>query len=277
MSDEQAFLDPLKANPADDTTRLVYADWLDDHGEAAKAEYLRLVVRAVAVGVNGAEGEAVVEQLRHVGRDCPGGWAAGDRFEVVFVGAPGWSWPFVEIIHDRVCAERIEIQEFVQVAPAILMDRARFEDAEAAASDLTERCLVRLAHPGVSEYARMQADLFRTQIGKHCETLFVVRPMGLSGSPPASRFEVVLSGRRLLHADLLAGPLRDLLGVPADDLTHALYTGTPAVVQDGLSFAAAVAAVAQYRKGIKRHSLARVISETTDLAVRATPAAPDDL
>jgi uncharacterized protein (TIGR02996 family) len=48
MSEEAAFLAALKANPADDTTRLVYADWLDEHGEGAKAEYLRLVDHAKA-------------------------------------------------------------------------------------------------------------------------------------------------------------------------------------------------------------------------------------
>jgi uncharacterized protein (TIGR02996 family) len=43
MSEEAAFLEALKSNPADDTARLVYADWLDDHDEPRKAEYLRLV------------------------------------------------------------------------------------------------------------------------------------------------------------------------------------------------------------------------------------------
>ena len=42
MSEEEAFLEALKANPADDTTRLVYADWLDEHDQPQKAEYLRL-------------------------------------------------------------------------------------------------------------------------------------------------------------------------------------------------------------------------------------------
>ena len=50
VSDEAAFLTALKANPADDTTRFVYADWLDEHGEPAKAEYLRLVTRLPLVG-----------------------------------------------------------------------------------------------------------------------------------------------------------------------------------------------------------------------------------
>ena len=44
MSEEAAFLEVLKSNPADDTARLVYADWLDEHGETLKADYLRLLV-----------------------------------------------------------------------------------------------------------------------------------------------------------------------------------------------------------------------------------------
>ncbi|VTS05823.1 TIGR02996 domain-containing protein [Gemmata obscuriglobus] len=36
MSDEAAFLEALKTNPADDTVRLVYADWLDEHNAPEK-------------------------------------------------------------------------------------------------------------------------------------------------------------------------------------------------------------------------------------------------
>src|SRR5262249_29567986 len=42
MSLEQSFLADIRANPEDDTPRLVYADWLDDHNEAARAEFIRL-------------------------------------------------------------------------------------------------------------------------------------------------------------------------------------------------------------------------------------------
>jgi uncharacterized protein (TIGR02996 family) len=54
VSDEAAFLAALKANPADDLTRLVYADWLDEHAEPQKAEYLRLVAE-FARGANLAD------------------------------------------------------------------------------------------------------------------------------------------------------------------------------------------------------------------------------
>jgi uncharacterized protein (TIGR02996 family) len=45
MSDEAAFLRAIQANPTDATAKLVYADWLDEHGESEKAEYLRLSER----------------------------------------------------------------------------------------------------------------------------------------------------------------------------------------------------------------------------------------
>ena len=41
MSDDEAFLAAVAAHPADDTPRLVYADWLDDRGDP-RAEYVRL-------------------------------------------------------------------------------------------------------------------------------------------------------------------------------------------------------------------------------------------
>jgi uncharacterized protein (TIGR02996 family) len=41
-SDERALLAAIEAAPADDLPRLVYADWLDEHGRAVQAEFIRL-------------------------------------------------------------------------------------------------------------------------------------------------------------------------------------------------------------------------------------------
>jgi uncharacterized protein (TIGR02996 family) len=49
MHTDDDFLRKLLADPTDDTTRLVYADWLDEQGDRTakkKAEFLRLSVRA---------------------------------------------------------------------------------------------------------------------------------------------------------------------------------------------------------------------------------------
>jgi|SRR5579883_1196483 len=41
MNDESAFLSTILANPDDDTLRLVYADWLDEHNDP-RGEFIRL-------------------------------------------------------------------------------------------------------------------------------------------------------------------------------------------------------------------------------------------
>lgn len=43
MSDETAFRAALKADPTDRTTRLVFADWLDEHDRAREAALQRVL------------------------------------------------------------------------------------------------------------------------------------------------------------------------------------------------------------------------------------------
>jgi uncharacterized protein (TIGR02996 family) len=45
-----AFLQDIREHPDDDTPRLVYADWLDDHGDPRRAEFIRLQCRLAALG-----------------------------------------------------------------------------------------------------------------------------------------------------------------------------------------------------------------------------------
>ncbi len=42
MTSDEAFLQSIIEAPDDDTPRLVYADWLDDHQVPARAEFIRL-------------------------------------------------------------------------------------------------------------------------------------------------------------------------------------------------------------------------------------------
>jgi uncharacterized protein (TIGR02996 family) len=46
VTDERALLAAIAADPADDTARLVYADCLEEHGNAARAEFIRLQIEA---------------------------------------------------------------------------------------------------------------------------------------------------------------------------------------------------------------------------------------
>src|SRR3954465_3302831 len=40
--DERAFFDPIRDAPADDAPRLIFADWLDEHGQPDRAEFIRV-------------------------------------------------------------------------------------------------------------------------------------------------------------------------------------------------------------------------------------------
>ena len=73
MSDESAFLQAIRANPDDDTTRLVYADWLDERGDArGRFVRLHLALRSVAPDhVQRTAGECELSQLR---RSCSREW-----------------------------------------------------------------------------------------------------------------------------------------------------------------------------------------------------------
>jgi uncharacterized protein (TIGR02996 family) len=42
VTEEEAFFAAIAANPDDDTPRLVYADWLEEHGDLERAEFIRL-------------------------------------------------------------------------------------------------------------------------------------------------------------------------------------------------------------------------------------------
>src|SRR5690349_13266405 len=42
MSDEKALLAAIWEDPHDDTPRLVYADWLEENGQAERSEFIRV-------------------------------------------------------------------------------------------------------------------------------------------------------------------------------------------------------------------------------------------
>jgi uncharacterized protein (TIGR02996 family) len=87
MNSEEGFLKILTENPDDDATRLVYADWLEELGEAHRAEFLRLSWAGALLQDDGTPGhEALKRQLaarkrrRTLRETIDGGWlkALGD-------------------------------------------------------------------------------------------------------------------------------------------------------------------------------------------------------
>lgn len=64
--DERAFLRAICAEPGDDTPRLAFADWLDEHDQAERAEFIRVQCRVATL-------DAHAEPVTEDGYDDPDG------------------------------------------------------------------------------------------------------------------------------------------------------------------------------------------------------------
>lgn len=49
MTEDSDFVRAIEATPDDDTPRLIYADWLDDRGEPARADFIRLQIELAGI------------------------------------------------------------------------------------------------------------------------------------------------------------------------------------------------------------------------------------
>ncbi|MCI0705423.1 MAG: TIGR02996 domain-containing protein [Planctomycetia bacterium] len=77
MNEEQAFLAAISANPADATTRLVFADWLTDRDDP-RGEWLRVRTQ-LALGIaRGAELTRLIEREQELAPDALASWFATD-------------------------------------------------------------------------------------------------------------------------------------------------------------------------------------------------------
>ncbi|MBN9120486.1 MAG: TIGR02996 domain-containing protein [Planctomycetes bacterium] len=79
MHDEDDFLRKLTESPADDTLRMIYADWLDELGgeeSKKKAQFLRVTVRLMGPIQRPAWRQARRKELHELARTLPGAWLA---------------------------------------------------------------------------------------------------------------------------------------------------------------------------------------------------------
>jgi uncharacterized protein (TIGR02996 family) len=75
LSEEDALLAAIQAAPNDQTARLVYADWLDEHDRPGGA-YLRVECELASVAPNSLEHHYLQKKLRNAGVDVDAGWLA---------------------------------------------------------------------------------------------------------------------------------------------------------------------------------------------------------
>lgn len=89
MSDELAFLSGIREQPRDHLRRLVFADWLEEHGSeefSAKARFLRVWCELDDIPLTDLAGYPErAEQLEELGKTLPADWLAtvdGLRFRI---------------------------------------------------------------------------------------------------------------------------------------------------------------------------------------------------
>jgi uncharacterized protein (TIGR02996 family) len=64
---ESGFLHAIVESPSDDANRLIYADWLEDHGQKARADFIRLQVEFATLDVSDP---SYPEKLARIRRGC---------------------------------------------------------------------------------------------------------------------------------------------------------------------------------------------------------------
>ena len=132
MSEEQTFLNAIAASPFDDTPRLVYADWLDEHGEPAKAAYLRLVVSLVPLLEGEDPDPAATERLLENATLLPLDWrmATAARFMVVLYGfEPSKKIQTIKVVRELTEMGLREAKDFVESVPRRFPMRTTLEGA----------------------------------------------------------------------------------------------------------------------------------------------------
>jgi uncharacterized protein (TIGR02996 family) len=82
MQDNDAFLQAIHDAPDDDTPRLVYADWLDEHGEPSRAEFIRLQCALANLSDTDASRWALLARERQLLWQHGKGWAGALRRRV---------------------------------------------------------------------------------------------------------------------------------------------------------------------------------------------------
>jgi uncharacterized protein (TIGR02996 family) len=84
MTEEDALQTGIREHPLDDLRRLVYADWLDEHGRPAEAEYLRLVAALAETTGPIDRGSPTAGRLLELTPRLPAEWRnrVGGRFDL---------------------------------------------------------------------------------------------------------------------------------------------------------------------------------------------------
>ena len=99
MRDREAFLSAILAHPDDDLPRLVFADWLDEHGDPARAEFIRLQCELARLPARARRRTALERREAELLETHKTGWTEGaflgwlDHAATLLEGGTRWQTP----------------------------------------------------------------------------------------------------------------------------------------------------------------------------------------
>ena len=93
--EQAALLRAISEEPDDDGVRLVYADWLDEYGQFARAEFIRAQVHAAALPISDPSRDLLVRRAETLYRDHEAEWRA-ERPAIPGVLWGGFSRGFID-------------------------------------------------------------------------------------------------------------------------------------------------------------------------------------
>jgi uncharacterized protein (TIGR02996 family) len=77
MTEDEAYLQDIVAHPDDDAPRLVYADWLDDRGDADRAEFIRVQCELARMDEADPRWDGLKEREKRASRSFRKEWLGG--------------------------------------------------------------------------------------------------------------------------------------------------------------------------------------------------------
>jgi uncharacterized protein (TIGR02996 family) len=170
MTDDAPFLRDILENPDDDAPRLIYADWLDEHGGCDRAEFIRVQIELARMAAPWCKAESRENNCEELGINlCD--WCAPRRRER-------------ELLYGNVPGKGLLTNEFEWLTP-VLLEIQQHGAGPGELGGLRESKF----HRGFLEEFKCTTDFWL----KHCKFLFghyPVRLVTLTDRPEGWRLRI---------------------------------------------------------------------------------------
>jgi uncharacterized protein (TIGR02996 family) len=132
MGDEEAFLRAIRDNPGDDGPKLVYADWLEERGDAMHAELIRLTCELNHIR---RRLFVVPARIMELGRDLDSHWLRDvfGRFRLILHNFPqDRKIPVIKAIRMVTGYDPKEARDLSERLPAVVIDGVTWDEVDRA-------------------------------------------------------------------------------------------------------------------------------------------------